>query len=48
MSVELGERFGSGDGERKDVADTKDSLRAVACIRFVRPWWLVVGHVCVG
>jgi hypothetical protein len=24
-----------------DVADTTDSLRAVACIRFVRHWVLV-------
>ena len=38
----LAERLGSGDGERKNVADTTDSLRAVACIRFVRLWWLGV------
>ncbi len=29
----------------QDVADTTDSLRAVACIRFVRPWFVMVaGH----
>ena len=29
----------------QDVADTTDSLRAVACIRFVRPWLVVwFGH----
>ncbi len=31
----------------QDVADTTDSLRAVACIRFVRPW-LVVDLLCDG
>jgi len=32
----LGERFGSGDGERKTLLTTTDSLRAVTCIRIVR------------
>ena len=30
------------DGERKTLLTTTDSLRAVACIRFVRPWLVVV------
>ena len=28
----------------QDVADTTDSLQAVACIRFVRPWLVVIVH----
>lgn len=30
---ECSQRLGSGDGEQQDVADTTDSIRAVACTR---------------